>query len=385
MPPTFRRRALRLSIVVLLIGAAAAYGVWHDRSQAKPTPPPAASYPVTIAAVTKKDLPIWLSAIGSVQPFKVVDVKVRVDGQLTRVTFTEGQDVHQGDQLAEVDPRPYEAQLAQAEANLARDKAQATNAQVDLTRASKLAKIGAAASQNVDTLLAQVASTTATVKADQAAVDIAKLNLSYTNITSPIDGRTGMREVDAGSILHASDLTGLVKVTQLSPISVEFALSQDDLPAIMQAFQAGDVSVAIDTRDGTQHLADGKLVFIDSQVQAASGQIILKASFANADRSLWPGEFVTARLLVKTDIQATVVPSQAVQRGQQANFVYVVKSDNTIEARKVETAHSVDGYTEVSGVTPQELVVLTGHPRLKPGVKVEPITADGTTRTAPQS
>jgi multidrug efflux system membrane fusion protein len=269
-----------------------------------------AAIPITADLATTRDMPIWLSGIGSVQPINVVTVKVRVDGQLDRAAFTEGQDVHAGDVLAQIDPRPFQAQLNQALANQAKDKAQLANARLDLGRASKLATLGAGTSQNADTLKAQVAETDATVQADQAMVDTARLNLGFCTVTSPLTGRVGMRLVDPGAIVHASDPNGLVTVTQMQPIAVLFSLPQDDLAEILAGQARAEMPVAVETRDGGRHLADGRLVFIDSQVDPANGQVRLKANFANTDRSLWPGTFVTARVKVHTDRAATVVPDR---------------------------------------------------------------------------
>lgn len=302
------RTVRRLVLLLLLMGAGVAvYRLTvrtNDHSHAATTP---VAIPVTVGTVTKRDVPIWLSGIGSVQPIHLVTVKVRVDGQLEHVTFTEGQEVSAGDVLAQIDPRPFQAQLDQALANKAKDQAQLANARLDLGRANKLATLGAGTSQNADTLKAQVAQLEATVQADQATVDTARLNVDFCTVTSPLDGRVGMRLVDPGAIVHASDATGLVTVTQMQPIAVLFPLPQDDLPAVLAGQARGELPVAVDTRDGVHHLADGKLVFVDSQVDQTNGQVRLKANFANTDRSLWPGAFVTARVKVRTDHEATVV------------------------------------------------------------------------------
>ena len=311
------------------------------------------------ALATTRDMPIWLSGIGSVQPINVVTVKVRVDGQLDRVAFTEGQDVRAGNVLAQIDPRPFQAQLNQALANQAKDQAQLTNARLDLGRASKLATLGAGTSQNADTLKAQVAELEAAVQADQAMVDTARLNLGFCTVTSPLTGRVGMRLVDPGAIVHASDPSGLVTVTQMQPISVLFSLPQDDLAAVLAGQAQGELPVAVETRDGGRHLADGRLVFIDSQVDPANGQVRLKANFANADRSLWPGTFVTARVKVRTDHAATVVPDRAVLRGENGPYVYVVRADRTVAVQEVKPGPSIDGFTEIlSGVQPGDDIVL---------------------------
>ncbi len=306
------------------------------------------------------------------QPINVVTVKVRADGQLDRVAFTEGQDVQAGEVLAQIDPRPFQAQLNQALANQAKDQAQLANARLDLGRASKLATLGAGTSQNADTLKAQVAELEATVQADEAMVETARLNLGFCTVTSPLTGRVGMRLVDPGAIVHASDPNGLVTVTQMQPISVLFSLPQDDLAEVLAGQARGELPVAVDARDGGRHLADGKLVFIDSQVDPANGQVRLKANFANADRSLWPGTFVTARVKVRTDHAATVVPDRSVLRGENGPYVYVVRADHTVAVEEVKPGPSTDGFTEIlSGVQPGQSIVLDGQSRLAPGVKVD--------------
>jgi membrane fusion protein, multidrug efflux system len=364
--------AIRLLAALLVVGAGVALYrlAMSDRGHEHSTSGPAA-IPITAGVATTRDMPIWLSGIGSVQPINVVTVKVRVDGQLDRVAFTEGQDVHAGDVLAQIDPRPFQAQLNQALANQAKDQAQLANARLDLGRASKLATLGAGTSQNADTLKAQVAELEATVQADQAMVETARLDLGFCTVTSPLTGRVGMRLVDPGAIVHASDPNGLVAVTQMQPISVLFSLPQDDLAEVLAGQARDELSVAVDTRDGGRHLADGKLVFIDSQVDPANGQVRLKANFVNADRSLWPGTFVTARVKVRTDHAATVLPDRAVLRGENGSYVYVIRADHTVAVQDVTLGPSTDGFTEIlSGVQHGEKVVLDGQSRLAPGVKV---------------
>ncbi len=372
-----RQRPLRIAVRLLLLLLLAAGGValcrlaartGHQSNAAADLTP----VPVTVATVTARDMPIWLSGIGSVQPINAVTVKVRVDGQLERVLFTEGQEVRAGDVLAEIDPRPYQAQLDQAVANKARDQAQLANARIDLGRANKLATLGAGTSQNADTLKAQVTQLEATVQADQAMVDTARLNLEFCTIKSPLDGRVGMRLVDPGAIVHASDPNGLFTVTQMQPISVLFSLPQDDLPDVLAGQAKGELPVAVFTRDGSRHLADGRLVFVDSQVDQTNGQVRLKANFANTDRSLWPGAFVTARVKVRTDHAATVVPDRAVQRGESGAYVYLLQANQTVAVRQVKPGPTAEGFTDIlSGLKPGETIVVDGQSRLAPGVKVD--------------
>ena len=359
---------LPLLIAITAGGYAVMTGPWAYPNATVAAGP--AAVPVIVGAATTRDLPIWVSGVGSVQPLNAVTVKVRVDGQLERVAFTEGQEVRAGDLLAQIDPRPFQAQLKQAEANLAKDEAQLANAKVDLARFTKLASMGASPSRNVDTEKTQVASLEATVQADQAVIDTARLQLGFTSVTSPLDGRVGLRLVDPGSIVHATDPNGLVTVTQMQPIAVLFSLPQDDLPDIRAAISQGAPTVEALTRDGARSLAQGELAVVDSQIDPANGQVRLKATFANADRSLWPGEFVSARLLVRTDRNATVVPARAVLRGQNGAYIYVLEGDQTVEVRPVTTGPTVNGFTAVlSGLSPGETVVVDGQSRLAPGTK----------------
>ena len=358
----------------VLAGIAAGLWQWVLPATTAPAPETAKpAVPVTVAAVTTQDVPVWLSGIGSVTPLNAVDVKVRVDGQLQAIFFTEGQEVTAGQLLGRIDPRPYQATLAQADANRRRDLAQLTNIRQEVVRAGKLASAGAGTSQNLDAMRAQATALQATIDADQANIDAARLNLDFTDVTAPLAGRVGMRNADPGAIVHASDAVGLVTVTQIVPIAVLFSLPQDDLPAVMQAQLHNELAVAVDTRDGTRHIADGKLVFISNTVDPATGQIQMKAVFTNTDRVLWPGQFVSARLLLRTDRDAVVVPAQAVQTGQNGLYVYVVKPDNTIVAQNVKAGPAVQGYTEIThGLTVGQNVVLSGHARIAPGRLVKP-------------
>jgi membrane fusion protein, multidrug efflux system len=367
---------------IVLIAAAASLWQWGVFPPANPASTPAAkpAVPVTVVAVTTQDLPVWLSGIGTVAPLNAVDVKVRVDGQMQSILFSEGQEVTEDQLLARIDARPYQAALAQADANRRRDMAQFISARQEVARASKLASAGAGTSQSLDTLRAQADAMQATLDADQASIDAAKLNLGFTDVRSPLAGRVGLRNADPGAIVHATDAVGLVTVTQIAPIAVLFSLPQDDLPVVMVAHSQGDLAVAVDTRDGTRHIADGKLVFINSTVDQASGQVQMKAVFTNADRALWPGQFVSARLLLRIDHNAAVVPAQAVQTGQSGLYVFVVKADSTIAAQDVQTGPTVQGYTEIIvGLTPGQNVVLSGHSRVAPGTLVKPSPASADT------
>lgn len=369
--PPRARLVGRTLLALALLGGIVGYVRWAWPSKPAAQPVQAAAVPVVPGNATVRDLPIWLSGIGTVTPLNMVDVKVRVDGQLQSLAFTEGQEVAAGELLAQIDPRPYKAMLAQAEATRQKDVAQLENARQEVARATKLATAGAGTSQNLDAVKAQAAALEATVAADEATIDAARLNLDFTRIVAPLAGRVGMRQVDPGSIVHASDATGIVAVTEMAPISVLFSLPQDALEAVAAGQHHGQLPVAVDTRDGTRHIADGLLVFINSSVDQANGQIQLRAVFDNPNRELWPGAFVSARVLVRTDRAATVVPSQAVLTGESGLYVYLLKADHTVEARNVTAGPSVNDVTEIrTGLKPGDAIVVDGQSRLSPGARV---------------
>ena len=378
VPPARRRAAmLGAGALALVLGVL----VW---SQTRPVQAGAGAVatpavPVATALATRRDLDLWLQAIGTVTPINVVAMKTRVGGQLQRVDFVEGQAVRQGDLLAQIDPRPYRALLAQAEATAAKDQALAASGRVEQARAAKLASLGAGATQLADTLKAQRDAADATVAADQALVDTARLNLDFTAIRAPIDGRVGLRAVDPGSIVQAGDPTGLVTITQMAPIAVLFSLPQTDLSDILAGQAVAPLPVVVHDTRATRRLAAGTLVFVDSQVDQATGQIRLKAAFRNADRALWPGELVTARLKLRTVRQAVTVPETAVLTGQDGPYVYVADAGSRAEVRAVRLGPAADGVVVVgSGVAAGETVVTAGQSRLVAG---SPISAQ--TQAAP--
>jgi membrane fusion protein, multidrug efflux system len=372
-------RRLVWSVTILITLGIAGIGFW-SRSGMAYAPAAAAitpAIPITAVHATVRDLPITRSGLGTVTPVSQVDVKVRADGQVQHIAFKEGQDVKAGDLLAQVDPRPYQAQLGQAEAVLQKDTAQLASSRTEEARASKLSATGAGTTQASDTAKAQVAINQALVLGDQAAVDTAKLNLNFATITAPVAGRLGLKQINEGAVVHASDATGLVTITQIRPISVQFSLPQDELPDLLAGQGKSPLLVSIDSRDGSRHLADGRLTVIDSQVDTATGTIKLKAEFDNDDRALWPGALVTARVIVRTDSKAVVVPSIAIQNGQDGPYLFVVKPDNTVAIAEVKTGPTVADVTALaSGISAGDNVVLSGHSRLAQGTTVSTTQAD---------
>jgi multidrug efflux system membrane fusion protein len=382
-PMPTRSRRLR-SLLVGLAGIALMSGGYFGwQSLASPTlraaaavPPAAPAVPVQATVATKRDVPVYLTGIGTVQAFNTVTVKTRVDGELQKVAFTEGQDVKAGDLLAQIDPRPFQATLDQATAKKVQDEAQLANAKVDLQRFASLATRDFATKQQLDTQKALVAQLQAQIEGDQGAIDSARTQLNYATITSPISGRTGIRLVDQGNIVHATDTTGLVVVTQLQPISVIFTLPEDQLASVKAAMASGPATILAMSRDGKQ-LADGTLALVDNQIDQSTGTIRLKGTFANRDGALWPGEFVNIRLLASTAHNVVTIPSAALQRGPDGYYAYVVKPDGTVEMQPLEIGQIAAGTAIVdSGLSAGEQVVTAGQYRLQPGARAEITRAD---------
>ena len=332
------------------------------------------SVPVAVAPAVQQDMPVYLTGLGSVTAFNTVSLKSRVDGQLVQVNFREGQHVNKGNLLVLIDPRPYEVQLAQAQAQLYRDEAQLRDAQLNYQRFKDLLQVsGAMSQQQVDTQKAAADQIEGAVRADQASIDNAKLLISYCHITAPVAGRIGLRLVDAGNIVHASDTNPMLVITQIQPISVIFTLPQDSLPVVSRKMHQGTLSVDAYSRDDQTKLATGKLLTIDNQIDQSTGTGRLKAVFDNKDDVLWPNQFVNVRLLLDVKKNSTLVPSVAVQRGPQGTFVYVVKPDKTVEARPVTVALTQSNQSAIaSGLQPGDIVVTDGQDKLQNGAKVEP-------------
>jgi len=343
-----------------------------------PAPPPAATgVPVIAGTVQAADMPVFLNAIGTVQAYNMVTVKSRVDGQVMQTQFTEGQEVKAGAPLFQIDPRPYQALLDQALAAKEKDEAQMASAKSDLDRSGALVGQGYRAVQTYDQQKASVQQLQAAIKGDEAQINTARLNLGYTEIRAPIEGRLGARLVDAGNLVRASDAAGLVTITQVKPIFVNFTVAQDNLDKIRGEQAKTPLVVRAFSGDNKTQLAEGKLTLIDNAIDQATGTIRLKATFANADERLWPGEFVNVRLILSTRPGVATVPAQTVQDGPTGQYAYVIKGDDTVERRPVEVATVQDGMAVIAkGLQPGERVVVEGQYRLTNGgrVKIAPAT-----------
>lgn len=329
--------------------------------------------PVSVSTAERRDMPYYLTGLGSVTAYYTVSVKSRVDGQLMQVNFKEGQTVKQGDLLAVIDPRPYQVALEQAQATQFRDQALLRDAKLNYERFKGLLQSsGAMSQQQVDTQQATVDQLEGTVRNDQAAIDSAKLNLVYCHITAQVSGRIGLRLVDPGNIVHASDTNAMFVITQLQPIAVLFTLPEDNLQAVSRRMAKGTLEVDAFSRDDQTKLATGKLLTIDNQIDQTTGTGRLKAVFDNKDNALWPNQFVNARLLLETRQNSTTVPAAAIQRGPQGTYVFVVKPDNTVDVRDVTVGFTQDNVSVIaSGISPSDVVVTDGQDKLQQGSKIE--------------
>jgi multidrug efflux system membrane fusion protein len=336
--------------------------------------------PVVVATATRGDLPVYFNGLGNVTAFNTVTVRSRVDGQIVKINFVEGQYVKEGDSLIEIDPRPYQVQQEQAEGQLAKDQAQLHDAQIDYERYKLLFQEGVIPKQQLDTQQALVGTNEGAIKADVAAIDNAKLQIVYCHITAPIGGRIGLRLVDIGNIVHAADTNGLLVITQLQPISVIFTLPQDQLPQVMAKMRQGpQLTVEAFDRDNTTKLATGKLLTIDNQIDTTTGTYKLKAVFDNSKNELFPNQFVNVHLLVDTRKNIVLVPTTAILRGPQGTYVFAVGPDNIVKVHTVTLAETTSGMTGVTvGLNPGDVVVTDGQDKLKDGTKVE-------TRQAPSA
>ncbi|MGH9498913.1 MAG: efflux RND transporter periplasmic adaptor subunit [Terriglobales bacterium] len=328
---------------------------------------------MSVSAAERRDMPYYLTGLGSVSAYYTVNIKSRVDGELVQVNFKEGQFVRKGELLAVIDTRPYQVALDQAQAALFRDQALLRDAKLNYERyKSLLQDSGGMSQQQVDTQAATVAQLEGTVRNDQAAIESAKLNLAYCHISSPIDGRVGLRLVDPGNMVHASDTNSLLVITQLQPIAVLFTLPEDSLPAVSQHMSQGPLQVEAYSRDNQSKLGTGRLETIDNQIDQTTGTGRLKAVFNNKGNALWPNQFVNVRLLLDVRKNSTVIPAAAIQRGPQGTYVFVAKPDNTADIRPVTIAFIQDNLANIaSGLSPAELVVTDGQDKLQNGSKIE--------------
>lgn len=369
---------------ILIIAAVAGSGYYgwqrYSASQAAKAQaaqkgaPRVAAVPVSIAPVQKADFPVYLTGLGTVQGFNTVQVRTRVDGQIDKIAFTEGQMVNQGDLLVEIDPRPFQAVLDQAKAKKAQDEANLANANLDLQRYTKLGEF--ATRQQTDTQRSTVAQLTAQIAADEAAISNAKTQLDYTQVKSPITGVAGLRQVDIGNIVNASSQTGVVTIAQVEPITVIFTAPEDQLPYISEGQKSGELKVIAFTTDGKKTLAEGKLAVINNQVDTTSGTIRLKAVFDNKEHTLWPGQSVSTRLLVRTLKDATVVPDDAVLHSTNGLYAYTVGQDNKAEVRKLKVSYSIDGRSVIDeGLSAGQQVITGGQYKVQPGSLVSTAVA----------
>ena len=368
------KRTIRWILFIAVVAAAGYYGwqrYYGPEVQAKAEAAQKAAarrpaIPVSVAQVQKADFPVYLTSLGTVQAFNTVVVRTRIDGQIDKIAFQEGQSVNQGDLLAEIDPRPFQATLDQAKAKKVQDEANLANANLDLQRYTKLGEF--ATRQQTDTQRSTVAQLTAQIAADDAAIANAQTQVDYTQVKSPISGVVGLRQVDIGNIVNASTMTGIVTVTQVEPITVIFTAPEEQLPYITEAQKVAPLRTIAITTDGKKPLADGKLSVINNQVDTTSGTIRLKAVFDNKDHALWPGQSVSTRLLAKTLKDATVVPDDAIQHGTTGLYAYAVTADNKAELRKVKVSQSIDGRSVVDeGLQPGERVITGGQFKVQPG------------------
>jgi multidrug efflux system membrane fusion protein len=374
-----RRTSRRILVVCVILAALAGIGAYvavkgPGRAQSAAPPAGARPVPVVVSPARSGDLSVYLSGIGSVTPLSTVTVRSRVDGQLMRTLFQEGQAVKAGELLAEIDPRPFETQLTQAEGQLAKDEAALNNARLDLERYRSLVKGGFIPQQQLDTQASTVSQLAAAIKSDQGQIDSIRLQLTYTKILAPITGRAGLRLVDPGNMVHANDPGGLVVLTQVQPIAVVFTIPQDNLPAVLaRQRQGGALPVEAYDREGRTKIATGTLVAIDNQIDVGTGTVRLKASFENRQGELFPNQFVNARVQVDVLKGAVLVPNDAIQRGAHGPFVYVAKADKTVELKKVSLGPTEGGVTAVrEGVAAGDALIVDGADKVQERSRVEP-------------
>ena len=370
-----RKVAIAVGAVLALTAVAAMPRVAGNSAPAgeTPTPPPTGpGVPVTAGTVAAADVPVFLNALGTVQAYNMVTIRSRVDGQIVKVAFNEGQDAKAGAPLIQIDPRPFQAALDQAIATKEKDQAQLVSAQADLNRWAELVTTGAKSRQTYDQQKALVGQLQASIKADEAQIETARLNLGYADIRAPIDGRLGIRMVDVGNMVRATDATGLITISQLKPIFVSFTVPQEHLHKIHEKQAGGDLTVLAYGGDNKTQLSEGKLTVIDNAIDQPTGTIRLKGTFANTDERLWPGEFVNVRLILSVHKGAPTVPAQTVQDGPNGRYAYIIKEDNTVERRTVEVSAVQDGIAVITkGLSIGDRVVVDGQYRLTNGARVK--------------
>jgi membrane fusion protein, multidrug efflux system len=368
---------MRMKLIVIVAALIAAGSLalvgehLHAAAEAGQVAVPPPAIPVVAGTVLQGDVPIYLRGVGTVIAYNNVIVRSQITGQIVKIAFNQGQAVHQGDLLAQIDPRPYQAQLDQATANRDRDQAQLINAQANLTRYTSLQQKGYASTQLVETQNAQMAQLQAMVKSDEGVIEQARTNLSYTNLTAPIDGVSGIRQIDIGNIIHPTDPNGLVDVTQIQPISLIFSLPQTDFVEIQQQMAHGPLSVEAYSQDDKTKLDEGKLDLIDNQIVQTTGTIRLRANFPNAKHMLWPGELIDARLLLETRHDGLTIPTSAVQQGPSGSFVWVIGPDESVQTRPVVVSQISEARALIdSGLQANEKIVVQGQYRLVAGAHV---------------
>jgi len=369
-----RMRVIQAALLtVVLVGGVGFALMWRSASKSSAAPPASPPVPIVAGTVAQHDVPIYLTGVGTVVAYNTVVVRSQIQGQLVSIDFTEGQTVQAGDLLAQIDPRPYQAQIDQLTANRDRDQAQLTNALANLDRYTSLAQKGDATPQLLDTQKAQVSQLQNAIKADQALIDAANIQLSYTRLTSPIKGIVGIRQIDIGNVIHPTDASGLVVATQVEPISVIFTLPETDLPEIQQQQQQTKAPLAVlaYSQDGKIQLDQGKLTLVNNEILQTTGSIQLKAEFPNTAHRLWPGELISMRLLLDTRHDGLTVPASVVLQGPQGAYVYVINTDSSVAIRPVKVAQIWEGQALVdSGLQADEQVVVDGQYKLQPGTHV---------------
>jgi len=376
-----------IGVVVALTGGMFALKL-QSASKASAASPSLPPVPIVAGVVAQHDVPIYLTGVGTVIAYNTAIIHSQIQGQITGINFTEGQTVHAGDLLAQIDPRPYQAQIEQLTANRDRDQAQLTNSLANLNRYTTLGQKGWATPQLVDTQKAQVSQLQNAVKSDQALIDAANVQLSYTRLTSPFDGVTGIRQIDVGNVIHPTDVNGLVVVTQVEPISVIFTLPETNLPEIQQQQQQGKTQLTVfaDSQDGKLQLDKGKLTLVDNEILQTTGSIRLKAEFPNMAHRLWPGELINVRLLLDTRHEGLTVPASVVQQGQQGAYAYVVNPDGSVTNRPIRVAQISQGQALIdSGLAANEQVVVDGQYRLQDGTHVTILHGQAAEEAAAQS